>query len=167
MAWERLSVQIRSGPLMKSKVKMLLCDTYIAAIRNSAGSKLFRNLYLAKNKKRVDALNSGQLSCAVFVSWVLRIFYLIKEGHATVDGTMNDLKKSGWYEIKRPKVGSILVWERAFLNGTSNKHMGFYIGNKEAVSNSRSRRTPVKHHWTYGGKRKIEMILWNDRLGRL
>lgn len=151
----------------KQKVGFFIHDTYLAVIRNSVGSKLFRNLYLVKNNKRIDASNDGQLSCAVFVSWVLRIFYLIKEGHATVDGTMKDLKRSGWYKIKKPKIGSILVWEEIFLNGTLNKHMGFYIGNEEAVSNSRSKRTPVKHHWTFGGKRKVELILWNNKLGRL
>ena len=164
---EESGVQLPVGPLMKPKVKLLIYDTYLKAIKNSVGSNLFRNLYLVKNGKRIDALNNGQLSCAVFVSWVLRIFYLIREGHATVDGEMKDLKKSGLYKIKKPKIGAILVWEDIFLNGSLNKHIGFYIGNKEAVSNSRSKKTPVKHHWTYGGKRKVEIILWNNKLDRL
>ena len=151
----------------KQKVKLLIYDTYLAVIKNSVGSKLFRNLYLVKNDKIIDALNNGQFSCAVFVSWILRIFYLITEGHATVDGLMKDLKKSGWYKIEKPKIGSILVWEEIFLNGTLNKHIGFYIGNKKAISNSRDKKTPVKHHWTFGGKRKIESIFWNSKLEKL
>jgi len=152
---------------MKSKIELLLYDTYLAFIKNSVGSKSFRNLYLLQDNRKIDALNNGQFSCAVFVSWVLRIFYLIKEGHATVEGLMEDLKKSGWYEIKKPKIGSILVWEEIFLNGTLNRHMGFYVGNKKAISNSRNKKTPVKHHWTFNGKRKVELILWNHKLNKL
>jgi len=150
-------------------MKFLLKESYLKAIENSVGSKLFKNLYLEKNNKKTDASNNGQFSCAIFVSWILRIFYLIKEGHATVDGTMKDLKKSGWYKIKKPKVGSVLVWKEIFLNGSLNKHIGFYTGNEKAISNSRDKGTPIKHHWTFGPKndknyRKVIEIWWHSKL---
>ena len=150
-------------------MKFLLKDSYLKAIENSVGSDLFKNAYLEVNKKKVDVLNNGQFSCAVFVSWILRIFYLIEEGHATVEGAVKDLEKSGWYKIKKPKVGTILVWEKMKLNGTINEHIGFYISEDKAISHSRDAKTPVKHHWTFGLKngkpaRRIVEIWWNDKL---
>ena len=99
-------------------MKLLLKDSYLKTLENSVGNKLFRNLYFDINGKRTDILKNGVLSCAAFVSWILKNFDLIKERHATVDGTMKDLKKSGWYKIEKPKLGSILVWEEIFLNGS-------------------------------------------------
>ncbi|MEK7537069.1 MAG: hypothetical protein AAB584_01310 [Patescibacteria group bacterium] len=150
-------------------MKFLLGDSYFKAIENSIGSKLFRNLYLDKSGKKIDASNNGQFSCAVFVSWILRIFYLIEEGHATVDGTMKDVEKSGWYKIQELKPGAVLVWEEIFLNGSLNKHIGFYIGRNKAVSNSRTLKIPVKHHWTFGSKndknyRRVIEIWWHKKL---
>lgn len=150
-------------------MKFLLKDSYLKTIENSVGSKLFRNTYLEIDNKKTDILNNGQLSCAVFVSWLLRIFYLINEGHATVEGTIKDLEKSGWYKIKKPKIGAILAWEEIHLNGTLNKHIGFYISGNKAISNSRTTKTPSKHHWTFGVKngkpiRKVEEIWWHKKL---
>ncbi len=150
-------------------MKLLLKDSYLKTIENSVGSKLFRNTYLEIDNKKTDILNNGQFSCAVFVSWILRIFYLINEGHATVDGTIKDLEKSGWYKIKKLKIGAILAWEEIYLNGTLNKHIGFYIGGDKAISNSRTKKTPIKHHWTFGVKngkpvRKVVEIWWHKKL---
>ncbi len=150
---------------MKSKIELLLYDTYITAIKNSVGSKMFRNSYAKIEGKKIDILQNGKLSCAFYVSFVLVPFRLIKELHATVSSTIKDLMTSGWKAIKKPKVGSILVWEEIdFGKNDKHKHIGFYIGDKEAVSNSRNKKTPIKHHWTFGGKRKVEMILWNSNL---
>ena len=33
-----------------------------------------------------------------------------------------------------------------------HKHIGFYDGNNEAISNDSKSGTPQKHHWTYGEK---------------
>jgi hypothetical protein len=58
----------------------------------------------------------------------------------------------------------VLHWEKKLTNGEENEHLGFYIGNNTAVSNSSTARTPVAHHWTYGGERNIVAIYWNPRL---
>jgi len=97
------------------------------------------------------------------------MFGLIKMPHATVNGTIKDLKKSGWKQIKKPKIGSVLTWEEMKLNGSINKHIGFYIGNGKAISNNYKSGTPIIHHWTFGRKngkpiRKIEAIFWNKKL---
>ncbi len=159
--------------MKKQKVIPILFDTYIAVIKNSAGSKMFRNLYAKVDGKKTDIMKNGDVSCAFFVSSILVLFKLIKEIHSTVDGTMRDLGQSGWQKITKPKIGNVIVWEKIdFGNKNFHKHIGFYIGNNKAISTSSSKYgQPVIHHWTYGIKRnkpvrKIESIFWNKKLGK-
>lgn len=164
--------------MKKEKVIPILFDTYIVVIKNSVGSKMFRNSYAKVNGKKKDILKNGKVSCAFFVSSVLALFPLFKlikyPPHSTVDGTVKDLEQSGWQKIsteneKKPKIGSIIVWEK---NHNSHKHIGFYIGNNKAIStNSIKKGRPAIHHWTYGIKRnkpgrKVEAIFWNKKLNQ-
>lgn len=131
-------------------------------IKNSAGTKMFRNLYLEAGGKRIDAAKNGEYSCAFFVSNVLKIWGLISEGHATVESTIEDMKKNGWKKISLNKIkpGNVIVWEE---NGRGHFHNGFYIGNKKAISNDSKRGVPVVHHWTYNGKRKVVAVYtWSN-----
>ncbi len=154
----------------QGKPKILLFDSYIQAIKNSVGSNLFRNLYLEIAGKKIDVLEDGNLSCAKFVSSILYMHKLINDMHTTVAGTIADLGKDGWFEIKKPRPGAILVWEtKQFRGGNPHKHLGFYINNDQAISNRYDKRHPLKHHWTFGIKndqpiRKIEQIFWNNKL---
>jgi len=158
--------------MKKQKVIPILFDTYIAVIKNSVGSKIFRNSYAKINNKKTDILQNGNLSCAFFISSILVLFKLIKEIHGTVDGTVRDLEQSGWQKITKPKIGSVIVWEKIdFGNKDFHKHIGFYIGNNKAISNSSKWKYPTIHRWTYGIKenrpvRKIEAIFWNKKLDR-
>jgi hypothetical protein len=93
----------------KIKVTPLVLETYLAVIKNSVGSKMFRNFYAEVNGKPTDIMKNGDVSCAFFASSILVLFKLIKETHGTVDSTINDLKESGWLEIKKPKAGSVLI----------------------------------------------------------
>ena len=152
----------------------LLYKTYLAVIKNSVGTKTFRSCYArvgGKNNYIVrDVTEKGNLSCAFFVSSILVIFKLIKEIHLTVAGTIRDLELSGWEKIKKPKIGSVLIWEPVdFGGGGIHKHNGFYIGNNKAISNSAKLGYPVIHHWTFGNKngqpgRKIIAIYWHKKL---
>jgi len=54
---------------------------------------------------------------------ILYLFKLIKNVHTTVNSTVKDLQKSGWKLIKKPKVGSIIVWEEIDFGGEINKHL--------------------------------------------
>lgn len=128
---------------------------------------MFRNLYAINDGQEVDILENGKNSCAVFVSWILLALELIKMAHATVAGTVKDLVDSGWYEIKEPRPGAILVWEKLMADdGIEHGHLGFYIGNDEAISNdSRGRGFPWKHNFTYNNTRKVEKIFWHPELG--
>lgn len=145
-------------------MKILLFDSYLAAIKNSVGTRAFQTLWAKVDGEKKDILAGGELSCASFASGVLLWFGLIREKHATVSGTVRDMKNSGWEEIPEPREGCVLHWEKAKTNGTENEHLGFYIGNGVAVSNSRAERTPIEHHWTYGEMRKVVAMYWHPRL---
>ncbi|MEK7506550.1 MAG: hypothetical protein AAB566_00640 [Patescibacteria group bacterium] len=156
--------------MKKSPVKILLLDSYLATIKNGVGTKLFRNLFVRTDNKRRDILENGRLSCAVFTSAILLMFGLIKESHATVSGLIKDLEKSGWKKIAKPRPGAILIWDYQNFGKERHRHSGFYIGDRQAISNSKTKRSPSKHHWTYGVKngkvsRKVIAIYWSKKLG--
>lgn len=158
---------------MPKKPKLEIFRSYIKTIENSVGSNLFRNLYYRIKGKVIDVLNDGDLSCAIYVTTILYLFNLIKERHTTVTSTIDDIKKSGWYEIKKPRKGALILWDyRKNVDGTRGKHrhVGFYINKKTAVSNSSSRRIVARHHPTFGKfpsgevRREILAYYWNDKL---
>ncbi len=155
----------------KPKIKIHFFETYLAVIRNSVGSKMFRNFHMEIDGKNIDATRNGLVSCAFFVSNVLNMFSalkLIKEPHLTVSSTVKDLLESGWKEISEPRLGAVLIWEEKESHGGANRHIGFYVGNDLAVSNDADEGAPGMHHWTFGENetggqfRKVEMILWNS-----
>ncbi|MEK7578783.1 MAG: hypothetical protein AAB789_00375 [Patescibacteria group bacterium] len=158
--------------MKKQKIIPILFDTYIAVIKNSVGSKIFRNFYAEVDGERADIVRNGDRSCAWFASSLLCLLKLIKAAHTTVDGTIGDLQQSGWKKIEKPEIGSILVWEKIdFGNKNLRKHIGFYIGNNKAISNSSKKGQPVIHHWTYGIKRnkpvrEVEVIFWHKKLNQ-
>ena len=153
----------------KKQITPLLYETYLAVVKNSVGSNIFRNFYAKINGKKVDIMRNGDLSCAFYVSSILTMFQLIQKPHGTIESTVKDLAQSGWKKVKAPKIGSVLIWENLnFDDGETHKHIGFYIGNNKAVSNSEKLGQPNIHHWTYGtakGKpvRKVEAIYWNKK----
>lgn len=126
---------------------------------------MWRNQYAKVNGERQDIIKDGQLACAFYVSTILVMFGLIKELHATVNGTVKDLEASGWKKVKKPKPGAVLAWEAiTFDDGSVHKHIGFYIGQERAVSNSAEQGIPVEHDWLFNGSRKIETIYWHQKL---
>jgi hypothetical protein len=132
--------------------------TYLSFVKKAAGAKSFQNAFVKTGSKKIDILKNGKLSCAFFVSSVLKIFGQINNIHATVEETVKDLENSGWKKLKTPKEGSILVWEEK--NG--HKHIGFYLGENKAISNNSKKRVPEIHHFAYNGKRKIESIYFKE-----
>lgn len=151
------------------QVKPLFFETYIAVIKNSVGTKMFQTFWAEVDGEKTDVTDAGRISCGFFVSNVLLMFGLIKEGHTTVDATLIDMKNSGWEEISEPREGCVIYWEKLTRNDTTNEHIGFYIGNDEAVCNDPDEGAPHIRHWTYGetdGKpnRKVEGIYWHPKL---
>ncbi len=157
-----------------NKPVLELLPSYLAAIENSVGSNLFRKLYFSIDGKVIDVLDDGDLSCAVFVSSILYLFNVITERHTTVKSTIEDIQKSGWYEIKKPKAGAIIHWGfKKKDDGTQGKHhhLGFFIDTENAVSNSSDTRVIARNHPTYGTfpngepRRDILAYYWHDTLG--
>ena len=127
---------------------------------------MFQRLYVLENNKKKDIFKNGQLSCAYYLSSILKIFDLISQPHATVKSTINDMRQSGWQPTKKLKPGNVLVWEeKKFSDGTIHQHLGFYLGQDKAISHRLEKKMPVVHHFTYGQtednqpKRKIIQIL--------
>lgn len=158
---------------MPSKhIKPLLFESYIAFIKNSVGARTFQNLYAVINGKKKDVMQHGDLSCAFFVSSVLTLFQLAHSRHATIKTTLKDMEQNGWVRIRKPKEGCVLVWDELMASdGKSHNHIGFYIGNKKAISNHPQKRLPLAHHWTFGitkhrPKRKVLSMWWHPRLSK-
>lgn len=154
-----------------TSVKTLLYPTYIFMIRNSVGTMMFREYYAEINNVKKEILRQGDLACAYYVSAILRIFDLTEKVRTTVLDTARDLENAGWYKIDKPKVGSILVWKaKKFKNQEVHRHIGFYLGDKNAISNNADLGFPEIHHYTFGetksgkAKRPVEVIYWNKKL---
>ena len=129
------------------------------------GTPIFRNLYVEIDGKEFDATENGNKSCAAFISGILSIFGLIDEGHATVDRTIVHLKEASWFEvdISKPEAWDVVIYKAiTYSDGSSHKHMSFYIGDDQAISNNRNIGSPQQHHWLFDGTRKPIMILRYD-----
>jgi hypothetical protein len=158
---------------MAGKPKLALLPSYQKAIENSVGTNLFRNLYYVINGRPLDVLDDGDLACATYVTSILYLFDLIKERHTTVVATIDDILKSGWFEIKRPKRGALILWGfKKKDDGTQGKHrhVGFYIDSKTAISNFAPKRKVMRHHLTFGKmknrevRREILAYYWHKKL---
>lgn len=148
---------------MSDKPKVLKYKTYLLMIENSVGSTQYRNLWGEWPDGRVEDLTKGgELSCAVFVTSILKLFDVIGEQKATVKGAVERMKNDGWknVDIDCIEPGDVIVWKRNKTDYT-HPHIGFYIGNNLAVSNSWKLNKVVRHSWNYGGKRDVvEVLRW-------
>jgi hypothetical protein len=122
-----------------------------------------------------DVLNDGELSGAWYVSFILSAFTLIDNPHVTVDSTIKDMEKNGWYERKDSLPGSVVVWEPVKYpeDEDSHKQIGFLIDrgpNENAVSHSFKTRSPKRHliepidEKVAPEGRKITKIFWHPKL---
>ncbi len=150
---------------------LALLPSYLSMIRSSVGSWQYRTLFVEDLHGAVDVIDNGDLACAFFVSSLLSLFSLIKGGvHTTVDVTVADLHKSGWYESGHLRAGSVIVWAKKLCtDGIQHRHIGFYLDHELAVSNDPKRRSPQAHHYTYGERddqpiRKIEAVYFHPSL---
>jgi hypothetical protein len=156
------------------KITPLLFDSYLAIIKSSVGSKMFRAFFAEVGGKKTEVTQKGNLSCAFFVSFILKYFDLIAHGHMTITGLIRDMEESGWKRIEKPKPGCVLIWEAVHDGGnkfytSGHRHIGFYIGKDKAVSNLSSRGWPAVTPWTFGMKngkaaRRVEAMYWNTKL---
>lgn len=150
--------------IKKNKLVPFLKGTYPALIKNSVGSKMFNNYYAREARGKRDILNNGDLSCAFFISSILKLFGWIDKIHLTVNKTEKDLIRNGWEKLSKEdiKIGSIIIWEKEKFSNGYHRHIGFYIGNKKAVSTNYKRKRIIVHNITFNGKRNIEAIYWKN-----
>lgn len=143
------------------KTVILKKESYLALIKNSAGSTSWRDVYGLTNKNKKNLTQKGDLSCAYFVSAILKIFDLLKNLHLTVDGAISDLKKSGWEKVTKNKIsaGDIIIWQEK----NNHRHIGFYLGRQKAISNDSKARKIKIHHYTFNGRREIETV-WKHKI---
>ena len=146
----------------RKKLKPMVLENYLTIAKMSAESPIFRKLYCKKNGRRVDILHDGDLSCAFFVSVILKCFDLISKIHTTVVGAERELELNGWRKIKKPKPGAVIIWApKKFEDGEVHRHIGIFLGAGEAISNNNRTRSPQIHIWN---NRPVEKILWNKKL---
>ncbi len=142
----------------------LIQDSYLAVIKNSLGSIFFRHFYVKVGGKKEDVLKNGKYACAFYVTNILLMFGLIKKGHCTVSSAIKDMERSGWHKIKKPRVGCVILWQMFDMGDNDlHQHLGFYIGNNFAISNSSKVGQPVKIKYNY---RPIENFYWHRKLER-
>lgn len=119
-------------------MKLLGKETYLAMIRNSAGSHLFRSVYAEVDGEVKDITQAGQFSCAFFVSSILTHgnFRLIKEPHTGIKGLIKDLENSGWTVTDKRTPGAVIVWEQIITqpSNTPHDHVGFVLDEETAIS---------------------------------
>jgi len=145
-------------------MERLLLESFLEAVRNSVGANLWKIFWVKEDTGNVrDVLEDGNLSCAYFVTSLLKLFNHLKEVHFTVDSAVKAMKEEGWEEVAKENLhlGDVLVWEEKQEKecNVPHRHIGFYVGNNQAVSNSSKKKCPIEHHYTYKGKRKIILVL--------
>ena len=144
-------------------------ETYLAVIKNSIGTKMFSEGYARIDGQVANILKGGEVSCAFFVSGVLCLFdvKLIDHTHTTVASTTKALIACGWEKLdelsdNQLQPGDIIVWQKhKFPNGEEHYHIGFYVGNGQAVSNDYVSGAPQRHtlHQTPDGlSRQIDSV---------
>lgn len=168
--YNRANLIIAMPKPARPTITILKRDTLLAMIRGAVGSSMFAHLYATVNGKRRDILRDGELSCAFFVTTILHGLGLLAEPHATVSGCVRDLEASGWRRIQKPKTGSVILWSGVqYSDGELHKHVGFFAGKGQAISNSSSKGSPQMHDWKFRTPtnlkgRTIEGIFWHPAL---
>lgn len=149
-------------------MKRLNFENYLQTIKNSCGTLMFRNVYIQDDQgQKVDVMQNGNLSCAIFVTSILCQFNKIDGRHATVQGTVKALEKYNWTKenINNLEIGDILIWDIPNDKSYIHQHIGFYIGDNLAISNSSENGFPIIHHFTFQSARNLISAyrsIWTD-----
>ena len=146
-----------------STPKPIVRDTLQAMLIASVGTKMFQHVYVKVEGKQKDVMQKGELSCAFYVSSMLSMFGLIDKSHATVRTTEKKLMEHGWKRARTFKFGNVLIWD-ATRQSDGHQHIGFYLGNQKAISNSSMKKVPHIHHVTYQRKRPVLRMYCHDAL---
>jgi hypothetical protein len=148
-----------------AKLKRQYFRTYLQMVRNSVDTEMFRNFYIhTADGIELDSVADGEDSCAFYVSSVLTIFQKAARIHGTVQATLEDMQQAGWHEVALADMaaGDVLVWEAVQSGGMLHEHIGFYVGEGRAISNSSAAKKVAEHDAGYDGTRAIIQVLRHD-----
>jgi len=139
-------------------------ETYLAALDNVEGTRMFNNCYFRNLRgELIDVCENGKYPCAFAVSSILKRFDYIKNARVTIQGLQKELNNCGWNEVLfKYKVdedilvkilegieGAVILWHPWLEMGLIHKHVGFYLGNEVCVSTHSFGDTMVKHNLFY------------------
>lgn len=161
----------------KVRVEPLIFKTYLAVARGSVGSRMFQKYYARVNGTQREVLGNGTLACAFHISCILTMFGLVHGLQITVHRLLDDMERSGWKKIQKPRPGCVVLWAAKPANpnryekqkrthASVVRHMGIYLGEGKAISNRSDRGTvhvPYIHPLRY---RPIEAYYWHPKLSR-
>ena len=145
-------------------IKILYKETYLKAVENSVGSKVFNSLVVQfRDTNEVkDILLDGIYSCAFFVSSILYLVNAIDKPHATVKRLLETFEKGEKWKkvaINDLEAGDVIFWENIkFDDGSENAHVGFALNKEEAVSTDYKNKVVTKHPIISESKRKIDVV---------
>jgi DNA helicase TIP49 (TBP-interacting protein) len=134
-----------------TNTEVLRKETYLKAIENSIGSRIFNSLFVkSKTDGKVwDVMNDGEYSCAFFVSSVLFLMQALGKSVATVDSLRKLIVgDSKWTEVDSDQVetGDVVFWDKVkYEDGSENAHVGFALSKEEAVSTDYKQKMVVRH----------------------
>lgn len=139
----------------------LVRKNLIATLYASDRSTLWQHLYVTnEDGEELDAVNGGELSCALFASSILAPFGLIDASHATVATTLNKMEEAGWYKIKGARPGAVVEYPLR----NSHPHIGFVLNDGDYISNNTDLRVPTLHKEQMDDGRLPIAYYWHDAL---
>ena len=151
--------------MKKPNVVLLPKKSYLSHIANSVQSGAYHHFFALVDDAETEIIKDGDKACALFVSSALAAFGLLPHCDVTVHRVLRLMLENGWEKTTELKKGCIIVWEEVVNGkGTSRKHIGFYMGNSVAVSNSSKDRCPTMHPHVRYAERGIESLWWHPAL---
>lgn len=150
-----------NGYMADSNMEILKKETYLKAIENSVGSKIFNSLFVKFKDNNItsDILNDGEYSCAFFASGILFLFQMIDKTSATVKTLRETIENSPkWTKIDIENVenGDLVFWEKfKHDDGTETTHVGFVFSKTEAISTDYKNKLVSKRDIN---ERKIDLV---------
>ncbi len=132
-------------------IEILKKETYLKAIDNSVGTKLFSSLFVRyKDTGEIkDVLDNGEYSCAFFVSGLLSLLQIIDKPVATVESLKKMIQSNEkWKTVSVVDIenGDVIFWNKIkFDDGSENAHAGFVLNKDEAISTSYKTKSVVRH----------------------
>ena len=136
-------------------IEILKYETYLKAIENSVGSRIFNSLIVKfrDSDQTSDILGDGEFSCAFFVSSILAMFGVLDKPRATVISLKDIISKDEkWSTVSETEAqpGDVVFYEAVeHESGNVHEHVAFVTGSGQAVSTDYKQKQVVQHDLKY------------------